>query len=440
MKKLFKKIIIFILILEAKMVLSRFKPKVIAVTGSVGKTTTKDAIYTALKDIFYTRKNQKSFNSEFGVPLTILGLDTGWNSPIHWLKNIFLGFFVVFKKKYPEWLVLETGVDKPNDMELTAKWLKPHIAVFTAFGTVPVHVEKFSSVDELWNEKKKLAGYVRPGGAIILNADDENVMKIKDIAKREVYTFGKTNDADVVISHSEITYDFSDSGKEIRPNGINFKIDIGNTSIPVNLPKVLGIQHMYPVAASLAVGISQKMSIVDMARSFSEHELTKGRMRILEGINNSTIIDDSYNASPVAMFAAISVLKEIKTSGKKIAILGDMLEIGAHTAREHKRVGEMVADYGFDILCGVGIRAEFITDEALRKGMPKENILYIKDSRNVADVLKGMIGEGDMILIKGSQGIRTERIVKELLADPDTANTVLVRQGKQWDKKNLKTV
>lgn len=435
MKEIFKKIIIFILTLEAKIVLWRFKPKVIAVTGSVGKTSTKDAIYTALKDTFYTRKNQKSFNSEFGVPLTILGLDTGWNSPTRWIKNIILGFFSIFRKKYPEWLVLETGVDRPNDMDRTAKWLSPDVAVFTAFGTVPVHVENFPSIGDLWNEKKKLASYVKLGGAIILNADDENVFAIKDIAKREIYSFGKSADANVRITHSEITYDTDSEGNAVRPNGISFKIDIGDTSIPVNLPNVLGVQHMYPVAASLAIGLSQKMPIINMAQAFSNYDLPKGRMRILEGVNGSTIIDDSYNASPVAMLAAINVLNEIKTTGKKIAILGDMLEIGAHTGREHKKIGELVVEFGFDILCGVGIRAEFIVEEAIRCGMKKENVFYIKDSKDVADVLRDMVRGGDVVLVKGSQGIRTEKVVKGLIAPSVVAESVLVRQGKEWERR-----
>jgi len=125
MKEIFKKIIIFILILESKLVLLKFKPKIITVTGSVGKTSTKDAIYTALENNLKVRKNQKSFNSEIGTPLTILGLENAWSNPLLWVKNFFLGLFVIFKKDYPDWLILEVGSDHPGDVRKVGKWLKP---------------------------------------------------------------------------------------------------------------------------------------------------------------------------------------------------------------------------------------------------------------------------------------------------------------------------
>lgn len=431
MKKILKKIILTILIFEARLVLMRFKPNIIAVTGSVGKTTTKDALYTALKGHYKTRKNQKSFNSEFGVPLTILGLDTGWNSLTQWLLNIVLGAGVLFKREYPEWLVLETGVDKPGDMEVTAKWLKPLIAVFTAFPSTPVHVEQFASAEAVWNEKKKLATYVRPGGAIILNADDEHVMKIKDIAKREIYTFGTTDDADVYVSHNEIVYD-SDTKS---PIGVSFKVNVGDTSIPVTLQGVLGKQHMYPVAAALALGKSQKISLVEMAAAFTAHEYPKSRMCILEGKEGTTIIDDSYNASPIATEAALNTLADIKTEGKRIVVLGDMLELGAHTAREHKMIGALVAKLKIDYLIGVGIRAEFITDEAQAQGMKAKQIFHVKDASEVVSVVEKVRKPGDVILCKGSQGIRVEKAVVALMAHPESAGELVARQDAEWKKR-----
>lgn len=434
MKKILREIVIYILILEARLVLWRFKPKVVAITGSVGKTTAKDAIHTALSSRYTVRSSKKSFNTEFGVPLTILNLPTGWSNIFLWLWNIIRGFLVLFSFKYPEWLVLETGVDKPGDMERTAKWLEPDIAVFTSFGTVPVHVENFSSVEELWREKGKLARYVKEGGSIVLNADDKNVMKVREGSNKNVVTFSKEGNANIVVSHSEVEY------VDGKPVGISFKLDIGSSSVPVRIDGVLGFQHMYPVAAAMAVGKVEGGKVLEMAEAFRGYKTSKGRMRILDGKNDSVLIDDSYNASPVAMQAALSVLGDLKVSGKKIAVLGDMLEIGMHSDKEHRYVGEMVAKCGIDYLVTVGSYSRSIGEEALKRGMDEDRVLHLDSSEEVLEnervqKIFSTLGNGDVILVKGSQSIRTEKIVKSLLADPDIANELLVRQEEEWGRK-----
>src|SRR3989344_1903834 len=144
MKSFFKKIITAILQAEARLILRKYKPKIAAITGTVGKTSAKDAIYTVLSGSHYVRKSQKSFNSELGVPLTIIGAASGWNNPLLWLYNIIAGLGVILlKNHYPKWLVLEVGVDQPGDMQKITSWLKPDIAVITRFSKVPVHVEFF---------------------------------------------------------------------------------------------------------------------------------------------------------------------------------------------------------------------------------------------------------------------------------------------------------
>src|SRR5512133_559373 len=133
MKEFFKKVIAYILKVESKLVLWKYKPKVIAITGSVGKTSTKDAVYAVLSKIAYVRKSEKSFNSEIGLPLTVLGVPNGWSNPVTWLHNVLIGFWLfVWPHKYPEWLVLEVGVGKPDDMKKTASWLKSDAVIITA--------------------------------------------------------------------------------------------------------------------------------------------------------------------------------------------------------------------------------------------------------------------------------------------------------------------
>ena len=185
MKDTFKKIIIYILIFEAKLVLWKYKPRVVAITGSVGKTSTKDAVYAVFSKFTYVRKSDKSFNSEIGLPLTILGVPNGWNSPKVWIRNIFKGLWLILAPhKYPKWLILEVGVGKPGDMARTASWLKTDAVIMTAIGETPVHIEFFESRKQLIEEKAGLIKTLRRDGLLILNADDEAIFEMKSKSKK----------------------------------------------------------------------------------------------------------------------------------------------------------------------------------------------------------------------------------------------------------------
>jgi UDP-N-acetylmuramoyl-tripeptide--D-alanyl-D-alanine ligase len=427
MKQLIKKIIILILTIESRLVLKRFKPRIIGVAGSVGKTSTKDAIFSALSKSIHIRKNQKSFNSDIGVPLTILGLDNGFNNILIWIKNIFLGFTVLFSKKYPKWLVLELGTDHPGDMDKLIKWIKLDFAVFTRLPKVPVHVEYFSSPKEINDEDKKMLKGLKKDGIVVLNADDPLVMEIRNETKNLFITYGIDEAADIRVANQNIVY------RDSKPFGLNFKIEHKNNSIPINIDGVLGKQHIYPVAASIAVGVSLEISILDIANSLNEHKPPIGRMNILNGINDSVIIDDTYNSSPVAVAEALNVLHEIETEGVKVAVLGDMSELGKHTANEHKIVGKMVHDFNIDYLFTIGKRAEFIKEEAILSGMDIEKIFDFDNRDNLIKKLKELIKKGSVVLVKGSQMMRMEKIVKEIIKDKENAKDILVRQEEFWD-------
>jgi UDP-N-acetylmuramoyl-tripeptide--D-alanyl-D-alanine ligase len=184
MKDLIKKIIITILTWEAKAVLLKHKPFVIGVTGNLGKTSTKDAVYAVMKDHFHVRRSEKSMNSEFGVPLTVLGEKSAWNNPLKWLMVIVRGFFVPFAKEYPTHLVLEVGADRPGDIKSIASWLKPNIVIVTQFGQVPVHIEFFKDREEVIAEKGYLVEALPFDGLFIYNSDDHDAKKL--LAKTEV--------------------------------------------------------------------------------------------------------------------------------------------------------------------------------------------------------------------------------------------------------------
>ena len=432
-KNTFKNTIVWILTIESRIILKRFSPKIIAITGSVGKTTTKDVAYTALKKSVSVRKNEKSFNSEIGVPLTILGLPNGWRNPRIWIANIIKGFWkCITLRKYPDYLILEVGVDRPGDIERITKWLKPSVVVLTTLPMTPVHVEFFASKEEVWNEKRMLIKALKKGGSVVLNHDDDEVMRSEIPADAKLFTYGKNIDADVRFE------DYSVSYVDEKTHGISA---IFNTKRrdheKINIEGVLGEHHLYPVAASFAIGLAIDVNVEDMIESVEGHAPTAGRMRILDGYENSILIDDTYNSSPLALEKAIEEVGKIDSKGIKIAILGDMLELGKDSAQAHREAGEMLFDNRFEQLVTVGVRASQIAEGATAGGMKVENISSFPstDDKELYEYLGLLIQEGDVVLIKGSQGSRMERATKYLLKDPTEAKELLVRQDSVWLKK-----
>lgn len=433
MKTTFKKIIANILKIESRLVLWKYKPKVVAITGSVGKTSTKDAVYAVLSGIAYVRKSEKSYNSEIGLPLTILGCPNGWSSPSIWLLNILKGLWlIVAPHKYPEWLVLEVGIGKPGDMKQTASWLKTDAVIITTIGETPVHIEFFKSRDHLIDEKSQLIKTLKKDGLLVLNADDTAVIGMKTKSKNRVITYGFKDGADVVGSADSIFYaEAGSSSLSGEPQGIVFRVDKDGKSLPVIIEGVFGRNHVYASLASLAFSFGLKLNIINAINALKNYDVPPGRMRLLKGINNSLIIDDTYNSSPFACESALKTLGGIKQIGRKIAVLGDMLELGKHTEEAHKNIG-MIAKENAEILVVVGPRAKSIKEGALVSGMNEKNIFELLNSHEAGDFLKVFTQSGDLILIKGSQGMRMERAVEAILLDQKNKEKLLVRQDPEW--------
>jgi UDP-N-acetylmuramoyl-tripeptide--D-alanyl-D-alanine ligase len=429
MKNIIKKIIVKILTLEAKLVIKKYKPKIVAVTGSVGKTSTKDAIYTALQPFFHVRKSAKSFNSDIGIPLTILGLPNAWTDMRKWFQNIVQGFLlVVSKKPYPEWLVLEIGADHPGEIEEVVSWIHPDISVITRIGDVPVHVEHYASVKDVIKEKSFLARGLKSDGTLIINADDEDVLGFKEYTTAKALTFSIKEKSDVRASFVQPLY------VDEKLSGVSFKIDLNGSSIPVTLSSVVGNQYVYPVLAAFSVVNSLGLSPIKALDAFAKYEYPRGRMNIISGINNSILIDDTYNASPVAMEEGFNTIKNIESKGRKVGIIGDMLELGRYSIFEHKRLGE-IAGGVFDVMALVGIRARDMKETAIEKGMKEENIFIFDTSVEAGEIMKEKIEDGDLIYIKGSQGIRMEKVVERLMNDQKQKEKLLVRQEKEWTER-----
>ncbi len=430
MKSFLKKIIIVIITWEAKLIIKKYKPQIVGVTGSVGKTSSKDAIYTVFKSAFKVRKSDKSFNSEIGIPLTILGCHNAWSDIAGWIQNIIHGVsLILFKNTYPKWLVLEIGADRPGDIRKVSRWLNPDIAVITRFGKVPVHVEFFSSPEEVVAEKTHLALSLKPDGILVLNYDDEDVLALRDKVKSKIITYGVDEKADVIASNYTIVYEANITGA--LPKGVAFKVDYEGNSVPIAINGAIGKAHIYPVLSAIASGVSQGINLVSICDALRNHKTPPGRMKIIEGIKNTVIVDDTYNSSPVAVQEALLTLKALESHSLKVAVLGDMLEIGKYSVEEHRKVGNKVAEIA-DTLVVVGLRARHIAEGAVEAGMNKKNIFQFDKSPEAAQSIKKMIKPGNVFLIKGSQGIRMEKIVESLMAHPEDKEKLLVRQDAEW--------
>lgn len=439
MKSLAKKIIITILRLEAQAVLRKYKPKIVAVIGSVGKTSTKDAIYTVFSHEFFTRRSEKSFNTEIGIPLTILGCHNEWSSVQGWTQNIFRGLgLILFRHKYPEWLVLEIGVDRPGDMKSVAKWIHPDVIVVTRFADVPVHVEYFPSPEALIEEKASLISSLKKDGLLVLNRDDEKVLALESRWKGKIVTFGFEEGANVHASNLSLLLAEDDLERKI-PKGVMFRIETSGRTLPVRLYGTLGRGSASAATAAFACAESLGINLVKISEALEEIIPPPGRMRIIPGIKKTFIIDDSYNASPVAVQSALETLRDLGVYGRKITVLGDMLELGKYSTDEHKKVGAIAASF-CSILVTVGMRARYIAEGALGAGMSEKHIYQFENSREAGKYLEKMLKEGDVILIKGSQGsgaqsIRMERAVEEIMAEPEKKAELLVRQGEEWARR-----
>lgn len=426
MKEFFKKIVVLTLTFEAKLLLKRHRPIIIAVTGSVGKTSMKDAIYSVIKKHVSARKSEKSFNSEIGVPLTVLGLPNAWNNPFLWLKNIIDGLYIaLFSRSYPAYLILETGVDRPGDMEKLTAWMKPDMVVLTRFPDVPVHVEFFSGPEQVVAEKMKLVTALKPEGVVIYNHDDEIITNELKNIRQQAIGFSRFLSSQFVASEDEIFY------SDDHPAGISFTITHLGESQKVRVNGVIGLQLLYTYAGAIAVGMQCGISLADAAYALLEHQPAPGRMRVLPGLKGSVIIDDTYNSSPAAAEQALRTLKEIKHAKRRIAVLGDMLELGRFSAREHERIGEIVPECA-DVLFTVGIRAQKTAAAALAHGLSETVIFQYEDSARAGRELQAYLEPGDVVLVKGSQGVRAERVVEEVMQEPERAPELLVRQDTAW--------
>ncbi|NVN97045.1 hypothetical protein HXX01_02315, partial [Candidatus Nomurabacteria bacterium] len=280
-------------------------------------------------------------------------------------------------------------------------------------------------------EKSALAFALKKDGVLILNHDDEKVYNVHNKANRKTVSYGENVNATYKIMHP-VYLNTTVDGEEIT-RGISFKLENEGNTFPVMLPHIVGMNFMGSALAAIAVAREVGCDLLESIKYISEYKTPPGRLSLIEGINNSMIIDDTYNSSPVAAEAALLVLKEMK-GRRKIAVLGDMLELGRFTEEEHHILGEKVSKIA-DMLVLVGPRAKFIKEGALENGFKIKELYSFDSSITAAKFMEGAVEKGDLVLVKGSQGVRLERIVGAIMAHPELKGKLLCRQEREWQNR-----
>lgn len=443
MKNKLRELVVNILSFESGVILRKFKPNIIAITGNVGKTTTKDFIAQALTGEDF-RAAEKSQNSEFGVCLTILGQKNAWNSFSAWLNILTIGFLKTYltnslgkNNTYPKTLVLEVGADHPGDIKHITSFVKPNTVVLTAFQSTPTHREFFRNIEQHIREKKYLVDALVSGGNIVYNIDDEIMSSMSQAKKAKdssinLFTFGKDLNADVCILESGNYYN-----SESEVLGTKVKLRIESEIIEIELIGVLGEAQNYALAASVLCAILQNVTLDKIKLNFQGNNFkpTNSRMRILKGKNNITIVDDSYNASPIAIENALSIFAKTFTKGRKVLVLGHMAELGDKTREAHLNAGNMAGEVA-DIIIFSGKSNEHYLDGIRQTKFPLEKVFLAKNAEEVNKIIhdNNLLKTDDLILVKGSQSARLEKVVVNLLMDKRDTQKVC-RQDEEWIKR-----
>ena len=349
---------------KARRVILKYKPRIVAITGSVGKTSTKRAVAAVLNSKFIVRTAEENYNNEFGVPLAVLGEKSPGRSVFGWLRIL-----LKRQKDFPQILVLEFGADKPGDISALCQLFPPEVGVVTAI--TPVHVENYGSdIENLAAEKCKLVESLPANGLAVLNGDDDRVRNFALKSHAPVVTYG-FNSANIQGGELSIKTreDFSFEPGEVFAT-TNFAVRTKNNVYEVQLKNALGRSQVFAALAAIAVGEHFGLASNEMVSALAAVEPVNGRLRPLSGIKGSLIIDDSYNAAPASTAAALKVLSnfEPREDRRRIAVLGNMGELGTHSEAEHRNIGLQAATV-VDLLVCVGNKAKGIAAGAREAGL-----------------------------------------------------------------------
>ena len=410
-------------------IIRKYKPEIVGVTGSVGKTTTKHAMKVVLSGRFDVRVSEKSLNTEIGVPLTIIGSESPGRNIFGWLAVFAKAFRLILIKDraYPKKVILEMGADKKGDIDYLCDIAQPTIGVITTVSEV--HLHQFKNKEGVAREKQRLVERLPRDGWALLNADSPRVLEMKEVTDAQVITYGFDDGADVQAIDVSLRYKEGGTFYD-RMNGIGFKVIYDGSATPVILPKTVGFHHLYTALGAFGIGAVYGMNPLEIAERFLKLEPGPGRLRLLKGKNNSVILDDSYNASPIAVTKALETLCDLKdpkgNGHRRIAVLGDMLELGDVSEEAHAKIGEQLAGLPIDMLVAIGDEAAYIKKSAEKFGLSNECTKHFSSAKEAAEYLKDQIQEEDIILVKGSRGMKLEKLVEKIIDEPHRSKELLV--------------
>lgn len=348
-----------------------FKLKKVAITGSNGKTTTKEMTKAVLSMKYNTHATKGNFNNHIGVPMTLFQL-----------------------KHSHEAAVVEMGTSGPDEIRPLSMATEPDIAVITNIGAS--HLERLGDLDGVFNEKINITAGLKENGTLIVNADDERLCKVKATKHYKVVTFGVRRG---VVKPEKLKW----------TENLCADFYVGRTHFVLNVP---GDHNLYDALAAIAVGLALRIPKGDIAKALAGFTSTSMRMEI-KNANGFKVISDCYNANPSSTKMALQTLGNMRVEGKRIAVLGDMLELGKESGNLHKQIGALVPEMNFDMLLAVGKDAKKYVEGAKSRGM--KNVQYFETVPEVINELSEVVAEGDILLVKGSRGMHMEQVVEALL-------------------------
>jgi UDP-N-acetylmuramoyl-tripeptide--D-alanyl-D-alanine ligase len=355
----------------------RHDVRVIGITGSVGKTTTKELVAAVLSRRYETLKSEASYNNEIGLPLTLMNLTSEH-----------------------ERVVLEMGMYDVGEIADLARIAQPHVGVVTIIA--PVHLERAGTIERIVQAKAELVKALPPApdGVAILNYDDERVRGMAQATQARVFYYGLSPEADL----------WADEIEGLGLDGIRFQLHHGDESMFVRVP-LLGRHSVHTALRAAAVGWVEGMNWQEVIEGLRGPS-AQLRLVAVPGPKGSTILDDTYNASPASTIAALNLLEELE--GRKIAVLGDMLELGDYEEEGHQKVGMRALEVA-DMLITVGPRGRIIGEAALRWGMSPEQVYIFEGNAEAIALLEEAVMGDDVMLVKGSRAMKMEEIVSALV-------------------------
>ena len=391
----------------ASKILVKYQPQIIAITGSTGKTSTKDAVFAVLDDgTGKVAKTWENLNTEFGVTANIIDPDfkgtqiedklrLSIGDVVHLIAKAIKS--IVFKVSYPQVLILELAADRPGDIQYFMEFIKPEIGILTNIGDV--HLEFFGNKTELVEEKSKLIGNVLEQGLAILNQDDEfsNLVSQRTLASKVLVSVKNPTD-----------WQARDIG--VSSSGIHFNVIHKNEQMSVSLP-IYGQQFIYAILMALAVADYSSIPLQQAIKRLSNFKPAIARFERIN-LGNLTIIDDTYNANPTSTVAALQSLVRLGAQNRKVAILGDMRELGGAYEKGHKQVGEL-SSKTVELLITVGSGGELIGKVAVEAGLSPDRVINLgnMDIGSMGDVISKNLQDNDIVLIKGSRAVHMDKIV-----------------------------